>query len=116
MSALAPSPRSLRIISYFAVLLLWGCGLNAPENWNDAVSLMARYNSQGLHNDAIRVGEQWIKNHPEDHEHDSLFYGQIAITYLIEASKDRRNRKEWIRHAIEFYERDLSVNRIKNVY
>lgn len=50
-----------------------------------------------------------MKEHPDDHTHGSLFYEQIALTYLEKASKDRSDRDKWIHQAVTYYDKDLSV-------
>jgi hypothetical protein len=90
-------------------VLFAGCGLNAPEDWSDASALMVRYNKQGRHDHAIRIAQEWIKKHPDDHTHESLFYEQIALTYLEKASKDRSDSDKWIHQAVTYYDSDLAV-------
>ena len=45
----------LVIFSSFAVFLLAGCPVSAPEKGSEAITLVARYNQQGRHDDAIKV-------------------------------------------------------------
>lgn len=102
-----PKPSQLAVFSLF--VLLGGCSLNAPEDWSDASALMVRYNSQGRPDDAIRVAEEWLKKHPDDHRHESFFYEQIALTYLEKASKDRSHSEKWTHQAATYYDKDLAV-------
>ena len=76
---------------------------------------MARYNQQGRHDDAIKVAQDWLKKHPEDPLHGATFYEQIAITYLMKASKDSAHKDEWIQEAINYYDKDLSVHQKKDI-
>jgi hypothetical protein len=76
---------------------------------------MSRYNQQGRHDDAIRVAQDWLKKHPEDPLHGATFYEQIAITYLIKASKDSTHKDEWIQQAVAYYDKDLSVHQKNDV-
>jgi hypothetical protein len=110
-----PKPSQHVVISFIAVLLLGGCQVSAPEKGSDAITLMARYNDQGRHDDAIRVAQDWLKKHPEDPLHGARFYEQIAITYLMKASNDRAHKDEWIQQAVTYYDKDLSVHQKEDI-
>lgn len=103
------------IISLFVTVLLGGCHASAPEKGSEAITLMAKYNQQGRHDDAIRVAQDWLKKHPEDPSHGATFYEQIAITYLMKASKDSAHKDEWIQQAVTYYDKDLSVHQKKDI-
>ncbi len=103
----------LAITSFFAIILLGGCHASAPEKGSEAITLMARYNQQGRHDDAIRVAQEWLNRHPDDS--GATFYEQIAITYLMKASKDSARKDEWIEQAVTYYDKDLSVHQKKDV-
>jgi hypothetical protein len=105
----------LAIFSFLTVFLLAGCRVSAPESGSEAISLMARYNQQGRHDDAIKVAQDWLKRHPQDPLHGATFYEQIAITYLIKASKDGVHKDEWIREAVNYYDKDLSVHQKNDI-
>jgi hypothetical protein len=105
----------LAAISFFAIVLFAGCHTSAPEKGSDAITLMARYNQQGRHDDAINVAQDWLKKHPDDPSHAATFYEQIAITYLMKASKDSARRDEWVQQAVIYYDKDLSVHQKKDV-
>jgi hypothetical protein len=105
----------LAIISFFAIVLLGDCHASIPEKGSEAISLMARYNRQGRHDDAIRVARDWLKKHPDDPLHGATFYEQIAITYLMKASKDKSHKDEWIEQAVSYYDKDLSVHEKKDI-
>jgi tetratricopeptide (TPR) repeat protein len=92
---------------FVAVFLLAGCRVTAPENASAAISLMTRYNQQGRQDDALKVAQDWLKKHPEDHAHLAAFYDQIAITYLVKASKGGAHKDEWIEEAVAYYDKDL---------
>ena len=110
-----PKRTQLAVISFVAIILLGGCHATAPEKGSDAITLMAKYNQQGRHDDAIRVAQEWLKKHPEDPLHGATFYEQIGITYLIKASKDSAHKDEWIRQAVTYYDKDLSVHQKKDI-
>ena len=112
---LVPKPLQLAVFSFFAVSLLGGCRVSAPEKGSEAVTLMARYNQQGRHDDALRVAQDWLKKHREDPLHGATFYEQIAITYLIKASKDSARKDEWIQQAVAYYDKDLSVRQKNDI-
>jgi hypothetical protein len=105
----------LAVVSFIAVLVLGGCRVSAPEKSSDAITLMARYNQQGRHDDALRVAQDWLKKHPEDPLHGATLYEQIAITYLIKASKDSARKDEWIQQAVAYYDKDLSVHQKSDI-
>jgi hypothetical protein len=105
----------LPAISFFAIVLIVGCHASAPETGSDTISLMTKYNQQGRHDDAIAVAQDWLKKHPDDPSHGATFYEQIAITYLMKASKDSARRDEWVRQAVIYYDKDLSVHQKKDV-
>jgi len=110
-----PKRTQLAVISFLAIALLGDCHSSAPEKGNEAITLMAKYNQQGRHDDAIRVAQDWLKKHPEDPLHGATFYEQIAITYLMKASKDSARKDEWIQQAVTYYDKDLSVHQKKDV-
>ena len=88
------------------VCLLAACKMRPPEKRNDVMNLIVTYNQAGRHDDAIKVAQDWMKNHPDD-----LLYDQIAITYLMKASKDSAHKDQWIQQAIVNYEKDLSTRK-----
>ena len=96
------------VCSFVMAFLFAGCGVSAPEKRSEAINLMTRYNQEGRHDDALKVAQDWLKKHPDDHAHRATFYDQIAITYLIKASKDRTRKDEWIQRAVTYYDKDLS--------
>jgi hypothetical protein len=102
-------------VQFATIILLGGCHTTAPEKGSDAITLMAKYNQRGRHDDAIRVAQEWLKRHPDDPLHGATFYEQIGITYLMKASKDSRHKDEWIREAVIYYDKDLSVHQKKDV-
>jgi tetratricopeptide (TPR) repeat protein len=104
----------LAAVLLFAIVLP-GCHVSAPENGSDAINLMVRYNEQGRHDDAIKVAQDWLKKHPEDPSHGATFYEQIAITYLLKASKDSAHKDEWIQQAVAYYDKDLLVHQKNEV-
>ena len=105
----------LAVIPFLAIVLLGGCHAGAPEKGSEAITVMAKYNQQGRHDDAIRVAQDWLKRHPDDPLHGATFYEQIAITYLMKASKDSARKDEWIQQAVTYYDKDLSVHQKKDV-
>lgn len=110
-----PKPLQLAVFSFFAIFFLGGCRVSTPEKGSDAITLMARYNQEGRHDDAIRVAQDWLKKHPEDPSHGATFYEQIAITYLMKASKDAARKDEWIRQAVAYYDKDISVHQKSDI-
>jgi len=105
----------LALALFFTVFLIGGCRVTAPEKGSEAITLMAKYNQQGRHDDALKVAQDWLKKHPEDSSHGATFYEQIAITYLIKASKDSTHKDEWIQQAVAYYDKDLSVHQKGNI-
>lgn len=105
----------LAVVSFFAIVLLGDCHASAPKTGSEAITLMAKFNQQGRHDDAIGIAQDWLKKHPEDISHKGTFYEQIAITYLIKASKDTAHKEEWVQQAVTYYDKDLSVHRKENI-
>jgi hypothetical protein len=105
----------LAVISFFAIVLLGDCHASAPEKGSDAITLMAKYNEQGRHDDAIKVAQDWLNKHPDDPLHGATFYEQLGITYLMKASKDSAHKDEWIQQAVTYYDKYLSVHQKKDV-
>ena len=105
----------LAVVSIFAIVLLGDCHPSPPKTGSEVITLMARFNQQGRHDDAIRIAQDWLKKHPEDTSHQGTFYEQIAITYLMKAPKDAAHKEEWIQQAITYYDKDLSVHRKENI-
>jgi hypothetical protein len=98
------------LLLFFTIVLLAGCSAAVPKTGSEAISLMTRYNQQGRHDDAIRLAQEWLKTHPEDPMHGATFYEQIAITYLMKASKDYAHKDEWIGQAVANLDKELSVH------
>lgn len=106
--------RQIAVLAFFAVVLL-GCHPSAPEKGSDTISLMARLDQQGRYDDAIRVAQDWMKKHPEDPTHNWAFYNQIALAYLMKASKSPARKEEWIQQAAAYYDKGLSANQKNEV-
>ena len=96
--------------AFLAVCFLAGCGVSAPEKRSDAIALMGKYNQEGRYDDAIRVAQDWTNKHPNDQSHAAIFYEQIAMTYLMKASKDRARRDKWVKQSVVYFDKDLSVH------
>jgi hypothetical protein len=84
-----------------------GCKAKTPETLNDARTLMGNYGQRGGYDDAIRVAQNWMERHPED-----SLYDQVAIIYLVKASKDGAHKDEWIGQAVANYEKDLKAHKM----
>jgi tetratricopeptide (TPR) repeat protein len=106
----------LVVCSFLVAFFLVGCRVNAPEKGSEAINLMTRYNQEGRHDDALKVAQDWLKKHPEQHAHLAAFYDQIAITYLVKASKDRAHKDEWIQEAVAYYDEDLSAHQNDDIH
>jgi hypothetical protein len=104
----------LALLSLFVIILL-GCRPSTPEKGSDAISLMTRLGQQGQYDDAIRVALDWMKKHPEETSHNWAFYDQIAVVYLMKASKDTAHKEEWIQQAVSYYDKALSVHQTNDV-
>jgi tetratricopeptide (TPR) repeat protein len=96
------------MISFFAFLFLAGCRANVPKTASETITLMTKYSDGGRYDDAIKLAQEWLHGHPDDN--GATFYEQIAITYLMKASKDPTHKDEFIRQAIAYYDKDLSVH------
>src|SRR5258705_9620696 len=91
-------------LPFGALALFGGCQESAPEFPTGVMNLMAKYNQQGRHDDAIRVAQDWLKKHPGQHEMRARFDEQIAISFLMKAPKDAAHKDEWIGQAVDYYD------------
>ena len=105
----------LSLVSLIAIVSLWGCRVDQPRSASDAVTLMTAYGKQQHYEKAIKTGEDSLKNHPEDTSHERVLYEQIAILNLLKAASDYEHKEEWIRKAVAFYDKDLSVHQNTSV-
>jgi len=92
------------------VIVLLGCHVSTPEKASDTVSLMARLGQWGRYDEAIRVAQDWMKKHPDAISHNLALYDQIALFYLMKASKDTARKEEWIQQVVTYYDKYLSVH------
>jgi hypothetical protein len=99
----------LALFSLLTIVLV-SCHANTPEKGSDTISLMATLDQQGRYDEAIRVAQDWMNKHPEDPTHNWAFYNQIALAYLIKASKTPARREEWIQQAAGYYDKGLSAS------
>jgi hypothetical protein len=97
--------RRLSILLILACLFA-GCKAKAPENVDDAMTLIVNYLHMGRYDDAIRVAQDWMEKHPED-----SLYDQVALCYLAKASKDSGHKDQWIRQAVINFEKDLAAHK-----
>ncbi len=95
--------------------VLVSCHPSTPTKGSDAISLMTTLNQQGRHDEAIKVAQDWMKKHPEDSTDNWAFYDQIAITYLMKASKDPGRREDWVQQAVGYYDRGLLAHQKTDV-
>jgi tetratricopeptide (TPR) repeat protein len=97
------------------VIILVGCHASLPAEGSDAISLMTTLDQRGRYDEAIRVAQAWMKKHPEDSAHNWAFYDQIAITYLMKASKDPGQREYWVHQAVDYYDKALLAHQKTDV-
>ncbi|HEX3375756.1 MAG TPA: hypothetical protein VHS29_02775, partial [Candidatus Acidoferrales bacterium] len=71
---------------------------------------MTHYNKSGRYDDAIELGQEWLKQYPDDVFHASTIYEQLGMTYLSKAIKDTAHKDEWIRQAVAYFDKDLSIH------
>ena len=98
-----------------AAAILWGCRADEPRTASEAITLMTGYGRQQRYDRAIKTGEDWLKNHPEDTSHQGALFEQIAINCLMEAASDPKHTEEWIRRAVSYYDKDLPVHQTGSV-
>jgi tetratricopeptide (TPR) repeat protein len=104
-------PGKLMVATFLSALAL-GCSRpSVPKGATEAVALMTQYNKAGGYDDAIGLGQEWLKQHPDDVSDASFIYQQIGMTYLSKAIKDTAHRDEWIQQAISYFDKDLSVHK-----
>ena len=104
-------PLQLIVFSFGALVLFGGCQENVPEFPTGVMNLMATYNQQGRHDDAIRIAQDWLNKHPDEHEMRAKFDEQIAMSFLMKAAKDHAHTDESIVQAVAYYDDFLSVYR-----
>jgi len=101
-------------VALVTVLLLVSCRPSVPKGASEAITLMTEYSKQGRYDDAIRLAQEWLIEHPDDASEAGRFYQQIAMTYLTKASKDTAHKDEWIKQTVDYFDRDLSVHQKTN--
>jgi len=101
----------LIVFSFGALVLFGGCQESVPEFPTGVMNLMAKYNQQGRHDDAIRIAQDWLNKHPDEHEMRARFDEQIAMSFLMRAPKDPAHTDESIVQAVAYYDDFLSVYR-----
>ena len=111
LRALLVSASSQLLIFLFAAApFLVSCKVSTPDKGSDAISLMAKYAQRGRYDDALQIAQDWLHKHPHDAPHAATFYEQMAVIYLTKASKDLAHREEWVRQAVQYYEKDLATH------
>ena len=104
----------LAVISILAIVFLGGCREAPPKGKSEMITLMTNYGKRGKWDDAIRVSQEWLKSHPDDGSGDNaIVYEQIGMTYMVRASQDAKHKDEWIRQAVAYFDKDLSLPRQK---
>jgi hypothetical protein len=96
-------------ILLFVTILLANCNSRTPKSIGEVLTEMTKYGKQRRYDQAIRVGQDWAKKHPDDVKPNRLLYQQIAIIYLMKASKDSAHKDEWIQQAIANLDEALSA-------
>jgi hypothetical protein len=109
-------PTLLAVASILAMVFLGGCRAAPPKTRSEMITLMTRYGKKGKWDDAIGVAQEWLKSHPEDGSGSSgLVYEQMAMVYLAKASRDATHKDEWIRQAVIYFDKDLSLHQQKPI-
>jgi outer membrane protein assembly factor BamD (BamD/ComL family) len=103
----------LSLLSLVSILV--ACHPSTPEKGSEAISLMTTLDQRGRYDEAIRMAQDWMKKHPEDSAHNWAFYDQIAITYLMKASKDPGRKEEWVQQAVDYYDKALLAHQKTDV-
>ena len=70
---------------------------------------MVHFGNTGRPDHALGTAQDWLREHPGE-SNDGLLYNQIALLYLVKASKDARHKGEWIQEAVTYLEKDLAVH------
>ncbi len=96
--------------SFPVVLLLSGCSRGVPKRASEAVTLMTRYNGAGRYDDAIRLAQDWVREHPDDASDKAFMYQQMGFTYLSKAIRDPAHKDQWIQQAVVYFDEDLSIH------
>lgn len=109
-------PTLLAAVSILAAVFLGGCRAAPPKTRSELITLMTSYGKQGKWDGAIRLAQEWLKSHPEDGSGaNGIVYEQMALVYLVKASRDPMHKDEWIRQAVTYFDKDLSLHQPKPI-
>ncbi len=61
------------------------------------------------------MAQDWLKKHPEDSLHGAMFYEQIAIAYLMKASKDAAHTDELAQQAVTYFDKYLAARQKNDI-
>ena len=92
-----------------------GCHAPPPQSVSQAITAMANCGSRGQFDKSIQVGEDWLRKHPEDGENSGTLFQQIALVYLMKASKTPAHTEENVGRAVDYLDRALAAARRKEV-
>ena len=105
------NPTLLAVVSILAMVFFGGCRAAPPKTRSEMVTLMTKYGKQGKWDDALQVAQEWLKSHPEDGSGVNRFvYDQMAMVCLAKASRDAMHKDEWIRQAVIYFDKNLSLH------
>ena len=82
-----------------------GCREKRASTKAEVVSQMLKHANERHYGDAIKVGEAWLREQPED----DFVCMQVALVYLAEAKSDIAHRELFIDDATQFANRALKV-------
>ena len=106
--------QSLAIL-FSAVYLVASCHASSPQSESGVITLMADYTQRGHLDKSIRVGEDWLKKHPEEAPKAGTVFQQIALVYLMKASKSTTHKEEIVSQAVSYLDKALSVATRKDI-
>ena len=81
-----------------------------PQNQGEALNRMIALQEDGRYEEAVKTIQRWLQNDRRDVSRDGWMYHQIAMVYIIEASKKPETRGVSIHQAELNLEKSLSLH------
>ncbi len=105
---------AMLVIAFYAALYLWNRHIEASMRQRDGAersddmvaSQMMGYVTRGRYDDAVRTGLEALRNEPRD----AAIYQQLAMVYMSRARKEQGQREQWIREAVAYVGKAVSVD------
>ena len=99
-------------LAFFALVTLLSsfCACEKPPRSRaEAVTRMVQLQESGRYDDAIRVVEEWMNQHPNDTSQNDFLHLQIAIVYISKAYHQQQIRNQSVQDAASHVEQALNL-------